>query len=167
VFSLKTILDAWIADPDPYNTQGAYRTYVCPSTGQPTTLVDVRIQYAFHMIVRAMGVEIRLPIELQYAADDDTWVTCLLDDQLNFLARMTQVFTERVTLAKFPDDTDLILCNQKVYLRFSVQEVCMPGDFMQYNVQLKGTRRNGDKVKMRVVVNDRQNSLVAGFQFVE
>ena len=114
-----------------------------------------------------MGVEIKLPFELQYAADNDTWASCLLDDQFNFLARMTQVFTARASMASFPDDMEIILCNQKVFLRLSVVEVRMPGDILQYNVKLHGTRRNGDQVKMRVIVNDRHNSFIPGIQFVE
>ena len=167
IFSLKTILDTWILEPDPCNTSGAYRTYICPAKGQPTTLMDVRIQYRFHMVCSAMGVDVRLPFELQYAADDGSWFSCLLDDQFTFLARMTHVFVTRASMAKDPDNTDVILCNQQVYLRFSVQEVAMPGDFIQYHVRLHGSRRNGHEVKTRVVINDRHITFFPGIQFVE
>ena len=106
-------------------------------------------------------MDTKFPLELQYMADDGGWSSCLLDDQLTFSARITQVFATRARLVSSPDDADIIICNQKVYIRFSM--TTQDGGF--YRVRMHGSKRGGNEVKMRVIANDQQNAIIAGLRF--
>jgi hypothetical protein len=108
-------------------------------------------------------VDTRFPLELQYMGDDGRWSSCLLDDQLMFTARLTQVFATRVFMVSSPDNMDIILCNQKLFLRFSVK--VDDENAAVHLVRMHGSRRDGKEVKVRVVANDHQNAFFSGLKF--
>ena len=164
VFSLQTIIDAWIMDADYVGIPGAYRTYTCPSTGHPTTLVDARMQLTFQAMCRCMGVDTKFPLELQHERFDGRWSSCQIDDQLMFTARLAQVFATRVFMVGSTDNADIMLCNQELYLRFSV--TVDEENAAVHLVRMHGSKRDGKEVvKVRVVSNDQQNAFFSGLKF--
>lgn len=142
--SLVEIIKIWLKETD-LGPSNAFRMYRCPVLGGISMIAPVQIIETFMMFASSTGIEVELPVKFSYMWEDGPWVCFPFHEQLELIARLCSVYSQRKNQARPPEQRNVAIGDLSFMIIMRAVE-CGSG----FKLECHGFNNNGSGGRMSI-----------------
>lgn len=144
--SLPEIVDIWLKEPD-LGQSNAFRMFQCPVLKNFSMVAPFQVVETVMSLASTVGVNSVPPVLFQFKQTDDSWLEFPLHEQLELIARLCTVYSQRKNEARPPEQRNVTVVGMSFVLLMRAVVHGKGHQFECYGVNNRG----GNRVDIKIV----------------